>query len=87
MSRNLIIAGALAAAVSAVSFTSAQAQMLSPFQAGYNLGMKRGYGPAQSHCFASVFARRASISASGHWVAAANNSYTDELWNRCRISR
>jgi hypothetical protein len=87
MSRNLMIAGALAAAVCAISLTSAQAQMLSPFQAGYNLGMQRGYGPAQSNCFASVFARRATISASGHWVAAANNSYTDELWNRCRISR
>ena len=87
MSRKLVIAGALAAVFAAVSFSSAQARMLSPYEAGFNLGMKRGYGPMQSQCFAKVFARRASASADGFWVAPANNSYTDELWNRCRISR
>lgn len=87
MSRNFIIAGALAAAMSAVSFSGAQAQIISSYEAGFNLAMKRGYGPGQSQCFAKVFARRASIAPGGVWVTPANNSYTDELWSRCRISR
>ncbi len=88
MSRKFIMAGALAIAAIGAAVGSAQAQMISPFQSGLLLAMKRGYAPGQAECFASVFARRATINPGAtNWVAAADNAYTDELWRRCRISR
>ncbi len=88
MSRKFIIAGALAIAAIGAAAGSAQAQMISPYQSGYLLAMKRGYAPGQAECFASVFARRATVSPGAtNWIASADHSYTDELWRRCRISR
>ena len=88
MSRQFIIASAFAIAAFGAAAGSAQAQMISSYQSGYLLAMKRGYAPGQAEFFAKVFSRRATVSPGAtNWVAAADNTYTDELWRRCRISR
>lgn len=85
MTRRLLLAGAVA--LISLAGASHSVQAATAFQAGFRLGIERGYGPERAHCYAGVFARRATVSPRGFWVASADHTFTDELWQRCRISR
>lgn len=73
-------------AVTLLAPAGAQAATLSAYDTALQGGAKRGYSGEQRSCYARVFARHASPTPEGRWIAKIVPSYTTELWNECRLA-